>query len=347
MTLPEEMRKLRESAEKEIKNADSLDMLEQARIKYLGRSGQLKSLMGRIREVPEEMRKVAGQQLNELKTDVETLFAAKKDALSGSVKNEGPLPDPTLPGKTQTIGSLHPLTQAQERFISIFERLGFTVRQGPEIEDIFHNFDALNMPDDHPVRDQADTFVLEENAILRSQTSTVQIRVMEDHVKRYGGGAGMPPIRIVSPGRVYRPDAVDATHHYGFSQIEGLAVDEDVTMADLRGFLALFAKEMFGSDVKTRFRPSFFPFTEPSAELDISCIFCKGKGCRVCKQQGWVELGGCGMVDPNVFDAVGIDSELFTGFAFGFGVERVAMFLLGIDDIRRFTENDLRFLRQF
>jgi phenylalanyl-tRNA synthetase alpha chain len=242
---------------------------------------------------------------------------------------------------------MHPVTQAMERFAGTFEKLGFTVRTGPEIEDVFHNFDALNMPDDHPVRDQADTFVLENNAILRSQTSTVQTRVMEEHVKKFGGGAGMPPIRIVSPGRTYRPDSVDATHHYGFSQIEGLAVDRDVTMADLKGFLALFARETFGQDTVTRFRPSFFPFTEPSAELDISCVFCHGKGCRVCKQSGWVELGGCGMVDPAVFDTLGIDSEIFTGFAFGFGIERVAMFMLGVDDIRRFSENDLRFLRQF
>ncbi len=347
MSLAEDIKKFRESAETDISSASGLDQLEQARITYLGRSGQLKDLMTRIREVPAEERKVTGQRLNTVKQEIETLFDARKEALSAQVVPTGPLPDPTLPGKTQQMGSIHPLSQAAERFTGIFERLGFTMRQGPEIEDIFHNFDALNMPDDHPVRDQADTFLLEENAILRSQTSTVQVRVMEEHVRKYGGGADMPPVRIVSPGRTYRPDSVDATHHYGFSQIEGLAVDKNVTMADLRGFLSLFAKEMFGPDIETRFRPSFFPFTEPSAELDISCIFCRGKGCRVCKQQGWVELGGCGMVHPNVFDAVGIDSELFTGFAFGFGIERVAMFMLGIDDIRRFTENDLRFLRQF
>ncbi|MDR0362163.1 MAG: phenylalanine--tRNA ligase subunit alpha [Planctomycetota bacterium] len=347
MPLLDEVEAMREEAEKAIAGADSPDALEAARVAYLGRSGKLKDFMSRIREVPADQKKAAGQRLNEIKSGLETLFAGAKDRIGAKAVCARPLPDPTLPGRIQPLGSVHPLTQALERFAGIFERLGFTVRQGPEIEDVFHNFDALNMPDDHPVRDQADTFALEDNAILRSQTSTVQIRVMEEHVGRHGGGAGMPPIRIVSPGRTYRPDAVDATHHYSFSQIEGLAVDRDVAMADLKGFLGMFARETFGSGVKTRFRPSFFPFTEPSAEMDVSCVFCGGKGCRVCKRQGWVELGGCGMVDPNVFDAVGIDRELFTGFAFGFGIERVAMFMLGVDDIRRFTENDLRFLRQF
>ncbi|MDR1612495.1 MAG: phenylalanine--tRNA ligase subunit alpha [Planctomycetota bacterium] len=347
MPLLDEVEALRKEAEKAILAAAAREDLESARVEFLGRSGKLKDLMGRIREVPPELKKAAGQRLNAVKSGLESLFADRKRALSAGESAARPQPDPTLPGRTQPLGTIHPLTQALERFAGVFERLGFTVRQGPEIEDAFHNFDALNMPDDHPVRDQADTFVLEDDAILRSQTSTVQIRVMEEHVKRYGGGAEMPPIRIVAPGRTYRPDAVDATHHYSFSQIEGLAVDRGVTMADLKGFLGMFARETFGPEVKTRFRPSFFPFTEPSAEMDVSCVFCGGKGCRVCKRQGWVELGGCGMVDPNVFDAVGIDSELFTGFAFGFGIERVAMFMLGVDDIRRFTENDLRFLRQF
>lgn len=347
MALLEELEGMREAALGEIGAAGTSEQLEAVRVRYLGRSGQLKDMMGRIKEVAAADKKFAGQRLNAVKSELEAAWDARKTAVASDAPVSGPLPDPTLPGRTQPLGTLHPLTQAMERFTGIFERLGFTVRQGSEIEDIFHNFDALNMPDDHPVRDQADTFVLEDTAILRSQTSTVQVRVMEEHVRRHGGGKDMPPIRITSPGRTYRPDSVDATHHYGFSQIEGLAVDRDVTMADLKGFLALFARETFGEKTVTRFRPSFFPFTEPSAELDISCIFCEGKGCRVCKQSGWVELGGCGMIDPNVFDAVGIDSELFTGFAFGFGIERVAMFMMGIDDIRRFSENDLRFLRQF
>ncbi|MCC8167113.1 MAG: phenylalanine--tRNA ligase subunit alpha [Planctomycetes bacterium] len=347
MALLDELEALRTSALQDIAAADSADAIEAFRVRVLGRSGVLKDMMARIKEVPATDKKAVGQRLNAVKTEIETAWQDRKDAAGQAAPQSGPRPDPTLPGQTQPLGTIHPVTQAMENFAGIFEKLGFTVRHGPEIEDIFHNFDALNMPDDHPVRDQADTFVLEDNAILRSQTSTVQARVMEEHVKQFGGGADMPPIRIVSPGRVYRPDSVDATHHYGFSQIEGLAVDRDITMADLKGFLALFARETFGADTVTRFRPSFFPFTEPSAELDISCIFCRGKGCRVCKQSGWVELGGCGMVHPNVFDALGIDSELFTGFAFGFGIERVAMFMLGIDDIRRFTENDVRFLRQF
>lgn len=347
MALLDELGAMRELALKDIAGAADAEALEAVRVRYLGRSGQLKDLMARIKEVPAAEKKEAGQRLNAVKSELESLWDERKAGLADGAGTSGPRPDPTLPGLTQPLGTIHPLTQAMERFAGIFEKLGFTIRQGPEIEDIFHNFDALNMPDDHPVRDQADTFVLEDNAILRSQTSTVQVRVMEQHVALHGGGEDMPPVRIVSPGRTYRPDSVDATHHYGFSQIEGLAVDKGITMADLKGFLALFARETFGKDTKTRFRPSFFPFTEPSAELDISCIFCQGKGCRVCKHSGWVELGGCGMVDPNVFDSVGIDKELFTGFAFGFGIERVAMFMLGVDDIRRFTENDLRFLSQF
>ncbi|MDR2391292.1 MAG: phenylalanine--tRNA ligase subunit alpha [Planctomycetota bacterium] len=345
MTILDDAEIFRNEALRDIGAADSPERLEAIRSAVLGRSGKLKDLMVRIREVPPAGKREAGQRLNAIKAELEAAWRGRKEQTA--IAPSGPLPDPTLPGLTQAIGSIHPLTQAMENFTGIFERLGFTIRHGPEIEDAFHNFDALNMPEDHPVRDQADTFVLDDNAILRSQTSTVQVRVMEEHVLRHGGGSSMPPIRIVSPGRTYRPDAVDATHHYGFSQIEGLAVDRNVSFSDLRGFLALFARETFGEDTATRFRPSFFPFTEPSAEMDISCAFCRGKGCRVCRQQGWVELGGCGMVDPNVFDAVGIDSEMFTGFAFGFGIERLAMFMLGVDDIRRFTENDLRFLRQF
>ena len=347
MTLLDELEILRDAVRRELEASDTPERLEDARVRRLGRSGQLKELLGRIREVPPDDRKEAGQRLNAVKKELEQLFEERKNSLLRGDAAPVAVFDPTLPGLTRARGSIHPLTQAMENFIGIFERLGFTVSHGPEIEDVFHNFDALNMPDDHPFRDQADTFVLGDDAILRSQTSTVQIRVMEEHVRRHGGGDAMPPIRIVSPGRTYRPDAVDATHHYGFSQIEGLAVDRDVSLADLRGFLSLFARETFGEDAVTRFRPSFFPFTEPSAELDVSCVFCRGKGCRVCKNQGWVEIGGCGMVDPNVFAAVGVDGELFTGFAFGFGIERLAMFMLGVDDIRRFTDNDLRFLRQF
>ena len=321
--------------------------LEAARVAFLGRSGRLRSGMDRLREIPADQRKAVGARLNHIKANLETAYLAARDRLQSVARPSGPSPDPTLPGIGPPLGTKHPLTAARERFCSIFGQLGFAVADGPEIEDEFHNFDALNIPPDHPVREMADTFVLEQGAILRSQTSTVQVRVMESHVRRHGGGQDMPPIRVIAPGRVYRPDAVDATHHYGFSQIEGLAVGPDITFADLKGVLGVFSRVMFGDATRTRFRPSFFPFTEPSAELDVSCMFCSGQGCRVCKQTGWVELGGCGMVDPNVFGAVGICPETHTGFAFGFGIERMAMFLLGVDDMRRFTENDLRFLMQF
>ena len=346
MALEEDIEALERSAAGAFDAADDACALERARADWIGRSGRLKDLMGRIKEAAPDRKKAVGARLNAVKTLLEARHEARRAALACR-RPAGPLPDPTLPGASQPRGARHPLTTTLDRFVSIFERLGFTIADGPEIEDDFHNFDALNIPPDHPVREMADTFVLDDGAVLRSQTSTIQIRAMEAHVASHGGGTDMPPLRVVAPGRTYRPDAVDATHHYGFSQIEGLAVGRGVAFADLQGTLGLFAREMYGEGTKTRFRPSFFPFTEPSAELDISCIFCGGKGCRICKHAGWVELGGCGMVDPNVFEAVGIDPESHSGFAFGFGIERMAMFLLGIDDLRRFTENDLRFLRQF
>ena len=332
---------------RDFREAADAGLLERARVLWLGRAGRLKDLMGRIKEVDPAQRKEAGALLNQAKAALEAACQEAQERHQASARPSGPRPDPTLPGLAQPRGTLHPLTATRERFCGIFAKLGFSVADGPEIEDDRHNFDALNIPPDHPVRDMADTFVIGPGAILRSQTSTVQVRVMEGHVLRHGGGEGMPEIRVLAPGRVYRPDAVDATHHYSFSQIEGLAVGREVAFSDLKGVLGLFARDMFGARTQTRFRPSFFPFTEPSAELDVSCMFCAGKGCRICKQSGWVEIGGCGMVDPSVFEAVGIDPELHTGFAFGFGIERMAMFFLGVDDLRRFFENDLRFLRQF
>ncbi len=338
MSLLVEIEKLLEEGKGAIKNAASAETLENVRVAYLGRSGKIKEMMGRIREVANEEKKAFGQGMNDLKKSLEKLFDEQKNILGSSKAKSGPQPDPTLPGQSQPRGSRHPLTQVTEHVVKVFERLGFTIADGPEMEDEFHNFVALNIPDEHPAREDQDTFGLDNGTILRSQTSTVQIRTMEKI---------QPPVRVIAPGRVYRPDAVDATHFYSFGQIEGLAVDTDITFADLKSVLGMFAREMFGSDTKTRFRPSFFPFTEPSAEVDVTCIFCHGKGCRVCKQQGWIEILGCGMVDPNVFKSVGYDPEAWTGFAFGMGVERVAMLTLGVDDIRRFTENDLRFLRQF
>ncbi len=320
-----------------LRQASDPESLEQVRVSLLGRSGRVREYMGRIKDVPAQSKKEYGRCMNRVKQELTRIAEERKRALATS-GDSGPRPDPTLPGQAQPRGRVHPLTSTVERISGIFERLGFSVVDGPEVEDDFHNFDALNIPPDHPVRDMADTFFLSDGSTLRSQTSTVQIRVMEKNE---------PPIRIIAPGRVYRPDTVDATHHYGFSQVEGLAVDENVSFADLKGILEMFCKEMFGSETRTRFRPSFFPFTEPSAEVDVSCIFCGGKGCRVCKDYGWIEVMGCGMVDPNVFAAVGYDPEKWTGFAFGMGIERVAMLTLGINDIRLFYENDLRFLRQF
>ncbi len=341
--LLDELKALAARGQEAFEKAPNQEALERVRIEYLGRSGKLKVLLGRIKDIPNEDKRAAGQRMNEIKATLTAALKASKEALGE--KPSGTFPDPTLPGVTQPRGSRHPLTQTIEKIAAIFERMGFTIADGPEVEDDFHNFDALNIPRDHPARDSFDTFFLDDGRILRSQTSTVQIRVMEKT---------RPPIRIIAPGRVYRPDAVDATHHYGFHQLEGLAVDEGITFADLKGVLEIFARELFGEETGTRFRPSFFPFTEPSAEVDVSCIFCRGEGCRVCKGSGWIEILGCGMVDPNVFEAINrrrgevvIDPEKYTGFAFGLGIERIAMLSLGVDDIRRFSENDLRFLRQF
>lgn len=337
MSLLDDLKQVLNEGKAALEDATDADNLEEARLRFLGRSGKLKKLMNGFKELAKEEKKVVGQELNRIKASLTSLLE-ERQADIGDRKTDGPAPDLTLPGAGQPRGRSHPLRQTAERISRIFERVGFSIADGPEIEDRFHNFDALNIPEDHPARDDQDTFVLTDDWILRSQTSTVQVRVMEKTE---------PPVRIIAPGRVYRPDSVDATHHYGFSQIEGLAVDRDITFADLKALLAMFAREMFGEDTKTRFRPSFFPFTEPSAEVDVTCIFCHGKGCRVCKNAGWIEVLGCGMVNPNVFTAVGYDPEIYTGFAFGMGIERIAMLTLGVDDIRRFFENDLRFLRQF
>jgi phenylalanyl-tRNA synthetase alpha chain len=341
MSLIDELRSTLDEGHEALSQATSSETLEELRVRYLGRNGRLRKLMGRLKEVPKERKAEAGKLANEVKTRLGDLLEETRDRLdagSGKAAAAGPLPDPTLPGRGASRGTRHPLTLTTERIVRVFERLGFDIASGPEIEDDFHNFTALNIPEHHPARDDLDTFRVEGFGILRSQTSTVQIHVMQNR---------KPPVRVIAPGRVYRPDTVDATHFYSFHQIEGLAVDEGISFADLKGLLGLFARELFGSETRTRFRPSFFPFTEPSAEMDVSCIFCSGKGCRVCKQAGWIEILGCGMVDPNVFEAVGYDAEQYTGFAFGMGVERIAMLSMGIDDIRLFYENDLRFLRQF
>ncbi len=332
---------------KEIAAFTSIDdkSVEEFRIKWLGTKGIVKAIMGEMKNVPIEKKKEFGQILNDFKLFVENKYESLKDTIS----NQQPAPDSyrdsdksdlTLPGDTMPLGSHHPVTLMKNRIVSIFQRLGFAVAEGPEIEDDWHNFGALNLPLHHPARDLQDTFYVQQNPdfLLRTHTSNVQIREMEK---------GKLPIRMIMPGRVYRNETVSARSHCFFHQVEGLYIDENVSFADLKQTLYFFVKEMYGKDVKVRFRPSYFPFTEPSAEMDISCFICGGEGCAICKKTGWVEILGCGMVHPNVLQNCGINPGKYTGFAFGMGIERPAMLKYGINDIRMFSENDVRFLKQF
>jgi len=320
-----------------INGANDAAALEDVKNKYLGRKGLINGLFSEIGKVPNEEKKAFGQELNQLKNAATTAWEAKIASLNEST--DAPLLfDYSKPGLEQGAGASHILTSTIREISSIFETLGFQVCEGPEVETPFYNFDGLNIPENHPARDFKDNFYLADDLLLRSQTSTVQIRVMEE---------SNPPFRFISPGRVYRPDAVDATHYFMFHQIEGVAVDENVTFGDMKYVLNQFVKGFFGNDIKTRMRPHFFPFTEPSAEIDITCIICGGKGCNVCKYNGWLEVLGCGIIDPNVFTSVNVDAKKYQGFAFGMGVERIAMLKHGINDIRLFYENDLRFLKQF
>jgi len=316
--------------------------LEEIHVKFLGRKGELTLVLRSLGELPPEQRKLLGPQANSLKNLLEERFQARRFELEKKETDQrltGQSVDVTLPVGTRRAARPHPLTQINNEILSIFQELGFEVADGPEIETDHYNFTALNIPKDHPARDMQDTFYIGKgNLLLRTHTSPVQIRVME---KR------KPPLRIIAPGRVYRHEATDATHSAIFHQVEGLAVAENLSFADLKGTLALFARRMFGPQSEARFRPSYFPFVEPGAEMLVSCIFCKKAGCRVCKMTGWLELLGAGMVHPNVFNKVGINPEKFTGFAFGMGVERIAMLKFGINDIRLFYDNDLRFLEQF
>ena len=333
----EEVEKVKSELLSEIENVTDEKKLEEFRLKYLARRGVIQNLFELIKKVPPEEKPRLGKALNELKNLAFEKFSEKKLQIERRREVKIKL-DLTLPGRFKYTGRKHPLTQTLEEIVKIFTRMGFEIASGPEIEDDYHNFEALNIPQDHPARDMQDTFFIKENIILRTHTSPVQIRVMESQ---------KPPVRIIAPGRVYRNEAISARSYCLFHQVEGLYVDENVSFAELKGTLVAFAKQMFGSDVKLRFRPSFFPFTEPSAEVDISCFICGGKGCRVCKYGGWLEILGCGMVDPNVFKFVGYDPEKYTGYAFGMGIERIAMLKYGIDDIRLFYENDVRFLDQF
>ena len=312
---------------------------ETFRIKYLGTKGLLKEVMGEMKNVPSEKKKEFGQILNNFKLFIEDKFEELKSSTITNKKQQTTnIIDATLPGDPIPLGSRHPISIVRNKIISIFQRLGFAVAEGPEIEDDWHNFTALNLPEDHPARDMQDTFYVSPEWMLRTHTSSVQVREMEK---------GKLPIRIICPGRVYRNETISARAHCFFHQVEGLYIAEQVSFADLKQTLYFFVKEMFGEDVKVRFRPSYFPFTEPSAEMDISCLICGGAGCNICKHTGWVEILGCGMVHPKVLENCKIDSTKYSGFAFGMGIERIAMLKYQIKDLRLFSENDLRFLKQF
>ncbi len=313
--------------------------VEEFRIKYLGTKGLVKSIMGEMKNVAPDKKKEAGQVLNEFKLFVETKYETLKSSAANGTEKAASI-DLSLPGNEIPVGSRHPVVLMKNRIVSIFQRLGFAVAEGPEIEDDWHNFGALNLPAHHPARDMQDTFYVQQNPdwVLRTHTSSVQIREMEK---------GNLPIRMLMPGRVYRNETVSARSHCFFHQVEGLYIDEHVSFADLKQTLYFFVKEMYGKDVKVRFRPSYFPFTEPSAEMDVTCFICGGTGCNICKKTGWVEILGCGMVHPNVLSNCNIDPAKYTGFAFGMGVERPAMLKYGVNDLRLFSENDVRFLKQF
>ena len=329
---------LRDEAIAPIEAAADVAALEALRVEWLGRkAGRITALARSIPSVPAEERAAFGQAVNALKAAV----TARLKSRQAELESGRPAPtgvDVTMPGRRPALGKRHPVMQAAAEVIAIFGRLGFETVEGPEVEDEWHNFVGLNIPPEHPARDPLDYYYLKDHVLLRTQTSTVQIRVME---KR------KPPLRIIAPGRVYRPDTVDAGHSNMFHQLEGLWVEEGVTFADLKSVLGTFAQAFFGPEVRTRFQPSYFPFTEPSAEMYVSCLLCGGQGCPACKRRGWLEILGCGMVDPNVFEAVGYDPEKVTGFAFGVGIDRLAMLKYGITDIRLLFENDVRFLGQF
>lgn len=315
------------------------DEVEQFRLRYLGKKGVLADLFGKMKEIDPGMRKDFGRWVNDLKVKVEETLVSYADQFETTKESsfEGDL---TLPGESLPLGSLHPISLVRNQIVDIFSRIGFDVSEGPEIEDDWHNFSALNFPEEHPARDMQDTFFISSSpsVSLRTHTSSVQVRVMEN---------SKPPIRTISPGRVYRNEAISARAHCFFHQVEGLYIDKQVSFADLKQTLLYFAQEMFGSGTKIRLRPSYFPFTEPSAEMDISCNFCNGSGCNICKHSGWVEILGCGMVDPAVLENCKIDGELYSGFAFGMGIERITMLKYNIKDLRIFSENDVRFLKQF
>ncbi len=339
--MKEQLEKIRQAAEEALNAVENGEALEAVRVKFLGKKGELTAVLRGMGNLSPQERPVIGQLANEARAYIEGKIEEKKAAVAArereaKLKNE--VIDVTIPGRRKATGRLHPLNQVLDEITAIFTGMGFSVAEGPDIETDYYNFEALNIPADHPARDTQDTFYINDNIILRTQTSPVQIRVMEQT---------KPPIRMIAPGRVFRSDAVDATHSPVFHQIEGLVIDKGITMADLKGTLEAVVKGLYGPDAKIRLRPHHFPFTEPSAEVDVSCFACGGKGCGMCKGEGWIEILGAGMVHPKVLRVGGIDPEEYSGFAFGLGLERIAMFKYGIDDLRLFFENDLRFLKQF
>jgi len=337
----QQLEKLVNDAQQAIQAAADLQSLDEVRVNYLGKKGSITGMMKELGKLPAEQRPEAGQVINRAKQAIQSAIEARKDNLQSAklaTQLASETIDVTLPGRSHGMGGLHPVTRVLDRIEDLFNQLGFETAEGPEIEDDFHNFEALNIPESHPARAMHDTFYINDKLVLRTHTSPVQIRVMQER---------QPPLKIIAPGRVYRCDS-DVTHTPMFHQVEGLLVDRDVSFTDLKAILIEFLQRFFErDDLAVRFRPSYFPFTEPSAEADIQCVMCSGAGCRVCKQTGWLEILGCGMVHPNVFKHVNIDSELYTGFAFGMGVERLAMMRYGVNDLRMFFENDLRFLQQF
>jgi phenylalanyl-tRNA synthetase alpha chain len=335
------VRTIVDDAREEIERAATRRDLEEVRVKYLGKRGTLTQLLRSLPSLPAADRPLVGREANLAKTEIESELEGRGAVLEGAERRArlaADRPDLTLPGRRLVPGGLHPLTRVHDEIVDVFTGMGFAVAEGPEVELDYYNFEALNIPKDHPARDMQDTFYVGGEILLRTHTSPVQIRTMERR---------KPPVRIICPGRVYRRDPFDMTHSPVFHQVEGLAVDRGISMADLKGTLELFARELFGPDSRIRFRPSFFPFTEPSAEVDVICFLCKGGGCRVCKGSGWLEILGSGMVHPRILARMGYDTEEVTGWAFGMGIERIAMLRYGIDDLRLFFENDLRFLSQF
>lgn len=339
--MKEKLEELRQRALEKIKSIEELDALNELRIAYLGKKGELTQILKAMKDVSDEERPKIGQMVNETREIIEENLNQIKDKLNKRIRDEkiaSETIDVTLPAKTVSLGHLHPNTIALVEIEKIFIAMGYEVVEGPEIEYDEYNFTKLNIPANHPAKDEQDTFYINKDIVLRTQTSPVQARVME---------TGKVPIRMISPGRVFRSDEVDATHSPSFHQVEGLVIDKNITFSDLKGTLAEFAKRLFGEDTKVKFRPHHFPFTEPSAEMDVSCFKCKGKGCRMCKSSGWIEILGCGMVHPHVFDMCGVDKSVYQGFAFGVGLERIALLKYEIDDMRLLYENDIRFLKQF